>query len=132
MITSANIAKAGLGCLLFMVLIFGNKVMSQKVQVFVAVSVGITLILAVLLPFPLFIEGISVGVSFLILSSLAMYLQRKILPDSDDSLPFDKIKYYVTTFVVSMGIHFLFELFLVNKWYCENSFACLNLKNKKV
>jgi hypothetical protein len=70
----------------------------------------------------LLIEAIIIGAVFTIVSALAMIPVQYYFPSPE----FGPAKYYITTFIVGMGIHYSFEIIGGNKWYCENGNACIH------
>ena len=79
----------------------------------------------------LLLEAFCVGVSVLVYGTIISYIIAKIMEENTSFLRNKSM--YIGLFVVGFTIHISFELFGINKWYCNNSVACNNnsYKNKR-
>lgn len=84
----------------------------------------------------LIVEAIVVGIILLLVSIPAMGILHCLYPSDYTGCanlpPKSKTKYYVTTFLIGVITHLIFEYMGANKWYCKNGYACIADKNSEV
>lgn len=74
----------------------------------------------------LLIEAFVVGILLLIVAIPVMGIQHKYYPDvpGESNKNSNKTKYYVSTIIIGMLVHFLCEFTGINKYYCDKGYAC--------
>ena len=63
-------------------------------------------------------EALVVGLVFVAIAGVVMYVQRRCVSDPKPST------YYVSAFISAALAHLIFEAVGANRWYCRNGAAC--------
>lgn len=70
----------------------------------------------------LLIEAIVVGSLLLLVSYPIMRIVKLYFPKPK----YGDNKFYISTIIIGMMVHFIAEFSGINKWYCKNGYACRN------
>lgn len=80
----------------------------------------------------LIFEAVVVGIVLTIISAFFMGILHIVAPNDYTGCKYlpnkSTKKYYITTFLIGIATHLVFEYVGANELYCKNSYACNKLK----